>query len=274
MDQIRIDNLRFFARHGVFDFEREQGQSFVLSARLETDTRPAGRSDNLEDSTSYAEVAEFLVDFLTGHTYRLLEAAAEQACRALLLRFPRIHGVELELKKPDAPIDLEFASVSVRIRRTWHTAYVALGSNLGDREGYLRSALAGLEADEHIRLGEVSTLITTVPYGGVEQEDFLNGACRIETLYTPEELLEALHRLEQQAGRERKVRWGPRTLDLDILLYDNIVMYTKDLVIPHIDLQHRDFVLRPMAEIAPYMEHPVLHKSMLQLWRELEGTWS
>ena len=162
----------------------------------------------------------------------------------------------------------------MRIHRFWHTAYVALGSNLGDKEGYLREALAGLEGDENIRLLKTSSLITTAPYGGVEQDEFLNGACCIETLYTPEELLEALHRLEAQAGRERKIHWGPRTLDLDILLYDNLVMYTDKLIIPHIDMQHRDFVLRPMAEIDPYVEHPLLHKSMLQLWRELEGTWN
>ena len=108
----------------------------------------------------------------------------------------------------------------------------------------------------------------------MEQDEFLNGVCQIETLYTPEELLDFLHLLEQAAHRERKVHWGPRTLDLDILLYDNLVMYTHELAIPHIDMQHRDFVLAPMAEIAPYVEHPVLHKSMLQLWKELEGTWN
>lgn len=274
MDQIRIDNVRFFAHHGVFDFEREQGQEFVISAVLDTDTHKAGMSDHLEDSTSYAEVAEFLVDFLTQNTYRLLEAAAEQACRAALLRFPLLRGITLELKKPDAPIDLDFECVSVRIHRFWHTVYVALGSNLGDKEGYLREALAGLEGDENIRLLKTSSLITTAPYGGVEQDEFLNGVCCIDTLYTPEELLGVLHRLEAQAGRERKVHWGPRTLDLDILLYDNLVMYTDELIIPHIDMQHRDFVLRPMAEIAPYVEHPLLHKSMLQLWQELEGTWN
>lgn len=274
MDQIRIDNVRFFARHGVFEFERERGQNFVFSAVLDTDTRRAGLSDQLEDSTSYADVAQFLVDFLTRNTYRLLEAAAEQACRAVLHRFPLIRGITLELKKPDAPIDLDFESVSVRIHRFWHTAYVALGSNLGDKEGYLRGALVGLEADEDIRLLKTSGFITTAPYGGVEQDDFLNGACCIETLYTPEELLEVLHGLEARAGRERKVHWGPRTLDLDILLYDNIVMYTEELIIPHIDMHHRDFVLKPMAEIAPYVEHPVLHKTMLQLWQELEGTWN
>ena len=274
MDQIRIDSVRFFARHGVFDFERERGQEFVFSGVLDADTHKAGRSDRLEDSTSYAEVAEFLVKFLTQNTYRLLEAAVEQACRAVLLRFPLIRGITLELKKPDAPIDLDFESVSVRIHRCWHTAYVALGSNLGDKEGYLRGALAGLQADENIRLLKTSGLITTAPYGGVEQDDFLNGACCMETLYTPEELLEVLHRLEAQAGRERTIHWGPRTLDLDILLYDNMVIYTDELIIPHIDMQHRDFVLKPMAEIAPYAVHPLLHKSMLQLWQELEGTWS
>lgn len=274
MDQIRIDNVRFFAHHGVFDFEREQGQEFVISAVLDTDTHKAGLSDRLEDSTSYAQVAEFLVDFLTQNTYRLLEAATEQACQAALLHFPLLRGITLELKKPDAPIDLDFESVSVRIHRCWHTAYVALGSNLGDKEGYLQGALAGLEADEKIRLLKTSSFITTAPYGGVEQDNFLNGACCIETLYTPLELLEALHRLEAQAGRERTIHWGPRTLDLDILLYDNIIMYTGELIIPHIDMQHRDFVLGPMAEIAPYVEHPLLHKTMLQLRQELEGTWS
>ena len=274
MDQIRIDDLRFFAHHGVFDFETEQGQNFVLSVVMETNIRRAGKSDALEDSTSYADAAEFLVSFLTEHTFKLLEAAAEQAAQALLLRYPLIHAVELELRKPEAPIPLEFESVSVRIRRGWHTAYIALGSNLGEKQSYIRSALDGMAENEFIRVKQTSTLITTAPYGGVEQDEFLNGVCQIETLYTPEELLDFLHLLEQAAHRERKVHWGPRTLDLDILLYDNLVMYTRELAIPHIDMQHRDFVLAPMAEIAPYVEHPVLHKSMLQLWKELEGTWN
>lgn len=271
MDQIKIDNLEIFAHHGVFAFERGKGQRFVLSAVLEQDTGKAGGSDALSDSTSYAEVAQLLSDYLTQNTFQLLEAAAEHACREVLLRFPLLRGITLEIRKPDAPIDLKFDFVSVRIRRFWHTAYVALGSNLGDKKGYIQGALDGLERDENIRLLRTSTLITTSPYGGVEQDDFLNGVCQVETLYSPNELLDALHTLEQQAGRERLVHWGPRTLDLDILLYDNLVMYTDDLVIPHIDMANRDFVLRPMAEIAPYMEHPVLHKSMLQLLRELEG---
>lgn len=271
MDEIRIDGLRFFAHHGVFDFETEQGQNFELSAVLETDTYAAGWSDALEDSTSYADVAQLLYDELTQNTYKLLEAAAEHACRSVLLHFPLVRAITLELRKPDAPIELDFQSVSVRIRRAWHTAYVALGSNLGDKEKYLNDALAGLEDTPEIRLRKTSTFIVTEPYGGVKQDKFLNGVCALETVFTPDELLDRLHELEQAAGRERKVVWGPRTLDLDILLYDDLVMHTPTLTIPHIDMVNRDFVLRPMAEIAPYAVHPLEHKPMLQLLRELEA---
>ncbi len=273
MDEIKIDGLSFFAHHGVFDFETKNGQRFVLSAVLECDTRKAGRTDDLTCSTSYAEVAEFLVQFLTEHTFLLLEAAVEQACDALLKRFPRIRAVELELKKPDAPIALEFESVSVRIRREWHRAYVALGSNLGEKEAYLRGALDGLHRDD-TRVTAVSDFLITPPYGGVEQDDFLNAVCAVETLRTPEELLELLHTLEAEANRERTIHWGPRTLDLDILFYDDLILYTEPLKIPHMDMQNRDFVLRPLAQIAPYVMHPVLGKSVLQLWKELNAEWN
>ncbi len=271
MDQIKIDGLRFFAHHGVYDFETEQGQMFELSAVLETDTRPAGISDNLEDSVSYAEVAQLLHDELTKNTYRLLEAAAEKACRSVLLHFPKIHAITLELRKPDAPIELDFQSVSVKIRRAWHTAYIALGSNLGDKAAYIRNALKSLAESDCVRLTAVSSLIVTKPYGGVEQDDFLNGACEIQTLLPPEELLSFLHDLEASAGRERTIVWGPRTLDLDILLYDNLVIHTPTLTIPHPDMANRDFVLRPLAEIARYAFHPLTQKTIEQLLEELEA---
>ncbi len=87
----------------------------------------------------------------------------------------------------------------------------------------------------------------------------------VETLLDPEQLLETLHEMEKAAGRERPLRWGPRTLDLDILFYDQLVLESKDLVIPHPDMQNRLFVLQPLAEIAPYFRHPVLGKSVREL---------
>lgn len=99
--------------------------------------------------------------------------------------------------------------------------------------------------------------------------DFLNGVIALDTLYTPEELLEKIHEIEKKRGRKRLVHWGPRTLDLDILLYEDCVMDTEDLTIPHIDMANRDFVLKPLVQIAPYERHPVLGKSVLQLYEDV-----
>lgn len=268
-DEIRIRELQIFAHHGVFDFETQNGQNFYVNATLYTDTKKAGRTDELSDSTNYGEVCQFLTEFLTEHTYKLLEAAAEQAVTELLRRFPLLRGVELELRKPEAPIPLPFESVSVCIRRFWHKAYVALGSNMGDKKKYLNDALEELQKHADIRLIKNAAYIETEPYGGVEQDSFLNGMCCIETLLSPEELLGELHRIEQLAERKREIHWGPRTLDLDIIYYDNVVMETEDLIIPHIDMENRIFVLEPLCEIAPYLRHPVNGLTTKQMLRRL-----
>ena len=268
-DEIRIRGLRVFAHHGVFEEETRLGQMFVVNATLYTSTRQGGLADALEQTISYADVCVFLTEYLQKNTWKLLEAAVEHACRALLLRFPLINEVELELMKPSAPIPLPFDSVSVCVRRGWHRAFVALGSNMGDKQGYLDGAVEALRADECVRVKQVSSYRVTAPYGGVEQDDFLNAAMEIETLYEPEELLDALHVLEQAARRERLIHWGPRTLDLDVLFYDDLVQDDPALIIPHPDLHNRDFVLGPMAELAPNFVHPVLGKTMQQLLSEL-----
>lgn len=264
-DEIRIEELEIYAYHGVYPEENEKGQPFFINATLFSDLRKAGQTDDLEASTNYGEVCLFLKEYLTSHTYHLIEAAAEQTAKALLLRFPLVKALDLELRKPKAPIPLPFGSVSVKIHRGWTTCFLAVGSNLGESESIIRDALRKLSEDENIRVLKESSLIVTKSYGGVEQPDFLNGALKIETLYTPTELLKKLHEVEKEAGRERTIHWGPRTLDLDILFYGKEVYEDEELVIPHVDMQNRDFVLRPMAEIAPNFRHPVLHKTMTEL---------
>jgi dihydroneopterin aldolase/2-amino-4-hydroxy-6-hydroxymethyldihydropteridine diphosphokinase len=175
----------------------------------------------------------------------------------------------LELRKPEAPIPLPFESVSVEIKRGWKKAYVALGSNIGDSKAHLDGAVEALRADEKIRVLKVADYLVTKPYGGVEQDDFLNSAAEIETLYSPEELLDKLHEVEYAHNRTREIHWGPRTLDLDILLYEDVVMDTPDLTIPHKDMHNRDFVLKPLAQIAPYEKHPVLGDAMVTLLKKL-----
>ena len=269
MDKIKIENLEIYAYHGVFPEEKEKGQRFFINATLYTDLRKAGKTDDLTASTHYGEVALLLYEKMTEKSYDLIERAAEVCAEAVLLQFPLVRSITLELRKPEAPIPLPFESVSVVIRRGWKKAYVALGSNIGDSKAHLDGAVEALKADEKVRVLKVADYIVTKPYGGVEQDDFVNSAMAIETLYSPEELLDRLHEIEADHARERIIHWGPRTLDLDILLYENVVMDTPDLIIPHKDMHNREFVLKPMAEIAPYEKHPILGQTMEQLLKQL-----
>lgn len=265
MDQIKIENLEIYAYHGVFQEEKEKGQKFYINATLDVDLRKAGKTDDLTASTHYGEVALLLHQKMTEKSYDLIERAAEVCAEAVLLQFPLVRGITLELRKPEAPIPLPFESVSVVIHRGWQKAYIALGSNMGDSKAHLDGAVEALRSDDHIRVLKVADYIVTKPYGGVEQDNFLNSAAAIETLYTPEELLDKLHEIEADHNRERIVHWGPRTLDLDILLYEDVIMDTPDLIIPHKDMHNRDFVLKPLAQIAPYEKHPVFEKTIEQL---------
>ena len=199
-----------------------------------------------------------------------METAAERLAEVLLLKTEHLEKICLEIKKPWAPVGLPLETVSVEIERGWHTAYIALGSNLGDKEANLRLGVEGLRSTRGCRVEAVSDFLVTEPYGGVEQDVFLNGAMKIRTLLTPHELLERLHELEQGAKRERIVRWGPRTLDLDILLYDDLILDEEELHIPHIEMYKRDFVLKPLCQIAPYVRHPVYNRTAAELLAALE----
>lgn len=269
MDKIEIKNLEIFANHGVFPEENILGQKFVIFATLYTDTRKAGLTDELTASIHYGEVSHMITKFTKEHTYKLLEALAENLCQMLLQELPLLKMITLRVEKPWAPVGLPLETVAVETTRGWHTAYVAFGSNLGDKKKFLDDGIQGLRTTPSCEVEAVSEYLVTEPYGDVEQDEFLNGVLKLRTLLTPEELLDRLHELEAAANRERIIHWGPRTLDLDILFYDNEIIDTPDLHIPHIDMENRDFVLKPMDEIAPYYRHPVLNKTIHQLLNEL-----
>lgn len=269
MDSIRINNLEVFGHHGVFEEETKLGQKFVVSAELFMDLRQAGLSDDLTMSVHYGEVCRAINDFMKEKNYYLIEAAAEDMAKMLLTRFDKLSGLKLEIKKPWAPIGLHLEEVSVNIERGWHDVYLGLGSNMGDRKANIENALLRMEDDDDIKVCEVSGLINSKPYGYTDQDDFLNGAAHIKTLYTPSELLRCVNQIEALAGRTRDIKWGPRTLDIDILFYDNMTIDTENLTVPHADMKNRDFVLKPLNEIAPWLRHPVYNMTVREMLNEL-----
>lgn len=265
MDKIKIEDLEVFASHGVFPEENKLGQKFLVSAVLELDTREAGRTDDLTASIHYGQVCQFIDSYMKAHTFQLLERAAEKLAEELLLCTPRLERVRLELKKPWAPIGLPLKTVSVEIERQWHTAYIALGSNLGNRREYLDQAKEALDRLPHSHVEKVSRYYETPPYGMTEQDNFLNACLELRTLMTPMELLKALQETEHVAGRERIIHWGPRTLDLDIIFYDDEVIQREELCVPHVEMHKRKFVLEPLHDIAPYKRHPVYGKTVREM---------
>lgn len=270
-DQIKITDLEVFANHGVFPEENKLGQKFLVSAVLYTDTRKAGKTDDLTASIHYGEVSAFITKYMKEHTYQLLERVAETLAEEMLKSISGLCKIDLEIKKPWAPVGLPLKTVSVKISREWHTTYIALGSNIGDSETYLNEAVEKIGQIPTCTVEKVSSYLVTEPYGVTDQPDFLNACLKMRTLLYPEELLKELNRIEKEAGRERIIHWGPRTLDLDILLYDDIVLEEDNLCIPHVEMHKRSFVLEPLAEIAPYKRHPVYGKTVREMLEEIQA---
>ena len=264
--KIRIENLEVFAYHGVLPEEKENGQTFFVSLDLYFDSYLSGTYDTLEDTINYAEICNLTSEFMTSKKYDLIEAVAENLAEFLLTEFKLIDTIDVEIKKPDAPIDLPFEYVSIQISRKWHVAYLGIGSNLGEKEDNINYAVDLLKKNPKIRSLEMSKIIETEPYGPVEQDNFLNACIKIETIYHPRQLLMELSRVELQTGREPSERWGPRVLDLDILIYDDLIMESEDLTIPHMDMHNRAFVLDPLNDIAPDLVHPVYMKTIKELF--------
>jgi dihydroneopterin aldolase/2-amino-4-hydroxy-6-hydroxymethyldihydropteridine diphosphokinase len=255
-DQIEISAIRTVAIVGALPHEREIPQPLQIDLTLDVDLGDAGQSDDLDDTVHYGWVADQVVAVVSESKDVLLERLAARVADEVLT-FDRVEAVTVTLTKLRPPIAVDAASTAVRISRTRstaavarqssHRAFIALGSNLGDRRAFLRMGVAGLD-----RVVAVSQVYETDPVGGPDDQGaYLNMVVEIETPLDPFALLRRCQRIEGEAMRQRVVHWGPRTLDVDIIMYDDATIETADLVVPHPHFAERRFVLTPLAEIAP-----------------------
>lgn len=270
MGKIVIKDLEVFAYHGVFKEEKNLGQKFLISLEIFLDIRVVAKTCDLTKSIHYGELCHKIEREFKKESYDLIETASEKICEYLLKEYPIIEKVRVKLKKPWAPIHRSLDTVWIEIERKWSSAFIAYGSNLGNREENINKALYIMNSIEDIKITKKSKLIETKPWGYVEQDDFLNGVCEIKTILTPKELMKFLLEVENQLKRERKIKWGPRTIDLDIIFYNDLITESQDVILPHPRMHEREFVLKPLNEIAMYKIHPLYNKRVFELLREIE----
>ena len=256
-DRIHLRGVEAVGFHGVLTREKRDGQPFVVDVVLDLDLATAGKSDDLHDTVSYAEIAGEVMARITGPSFDLIERLAEVIADDTL-RHSLVDAVTVTVHKPQAPVGHPFSDVAVEVRRERGLpVVVALGANVGDARATLESAVRAVGALPGMRVRAVSPLVETDPVGGPEQPAYLNAVLIGDTTLEPPELLRRLHEIEADHGRNREIRWGARTLDLDLIQAgraggtSEIRADASELTLPHPRAHERAFVLVPWAMVDP-----------------------
>ncbi|WP_124057393.1 2-amino-4-hydroxy-6-hydroxymethyldihydropteridine diphosphokinase [Vaginisenegalia massiliensis] len=269
MDQLAIKKLKVYAYHGVFAAEKELGQHFILNVTLDYDMSKAAYQGNLRESIHYGVLCQQLTEWMLASKEDLIETVATKLVDQIFEHYSLVQAVTLEIEKPEAPVPLALDTCAVKISRQRKRAFVALGSNEGERLRNLEEAIHQMQV-AGLKITQVSTVLETPAWGKTDQADFLNQVVEVDTWWTAPYLLSQLQSIEERMGRVRHEHWGPRNIDLDLLFYGQEVWATDDLILPHPYISERAFVLEPMVEIAPHWLHPVSGRSMRQLLNELK----
>ncbi len=242
MAEIRLRGLRVRGFHGVLDHERRDGQDFLVDATLEV-ADPA--RDDLALTADYGALAERLAAVVAGEPVDLIETLAQRLL-AVCQSIPGVRHCTVRVHKPQAPIPLAFDDVSVTVRSDAGNpiAALGLGSNIGDRLAHLQAAV------DLLAPLAVSPVYETAPVGGPEQGPYLNAVVLVAAI-DPMRLLRQAQAVEAARDRVRAERWGPRTLDVDLLDVGGLVLDTPELTLPHPRAAYRTFVMAPWLDVAP-----------------------
>jgi len=253
-------DIRVFAYHGVSPQEKREGQEFLIDIEIELPAGAEADDDDLSSTVDYAVVVDEVASLSTRERYDLIETLASRIVD-YLLSLPGVARASATVKKPRAPLAVTVGWVGVTVTGEREgrpggtggvsTAYLGLGSNQGDRLAFLRAAVSGLAGEDGVTVVATSSVYRSEPVGFTGQLEFLNAVVVVDTSLSPRDLLELVQRIEDSNGRRRRRRWGPRTLDVDILLIDGVEVDETGLTVPHPRLTERRFVLEPMLEVAP-----------------------
>jgi len=261
-DRIRLCGVRGRGFHGVLKHERREGQEFVVDVELAVDLGPAGASDSLADTVNYGEIGAAVLARIEGEPHDLIERLAELVAQDAL-EHGAVDEVTVTVHKPQAPVGVPFGDVTVTVtrRRPPVPVVVAVGANLPRGalrpEHSARAAVEALTRHSEITVVGVSGLHDTEPVGGPEQPTYVNAVVTARTSLSPGSLLRELHALEATFDRRRDVRWGARTLDLDLVQYGDplrgtdVTSAAPRLLLPHPRAHERAFVLVPWLEVDP-----------------------
>lgn len=280
MDKIYINDLEVFSNHGVLEEEKKLGQKFIVSAELFCDFSEAVLHDSISNTANYANICKDIEKTMKSKTYNLIETVADILASHIIHKYKdTVKKVIITIKKPWAPVSMHLDNINVVVERSWHTAYLGLGSNLGDLFANLNNAIEELEKEKNgdnssIILEKKSGYIQTAPISHIEQPDYLNCVVSIKTTLTPKELMSFLLEKETKLGRVREEKWGPRIIDIDILAYDNLVTDDSFITLPHPLMHKRMFVIEPFCEISPLYVHPILNKRMQDIKEDLNSAFS
>ena len=245
-----LSNLEFYGYHGYFPEENVLGQRFKVSIEAYGELSLSHTSGDLDDSVSYVDIFDVVKEVFYSKKYKILEQLGYDIGKAIIDRFFRIKSVQVLVMKPEVPIPVtcDYFGIQQEIKRET-IAYLGLGSNLGDREGYLNSAIHQLDFHKEIEVTKTSKVYETDPFGYEDQGMFLNMVVEVKTSLSPRALLKYCNHIESNLLRQRDVKWGPRTIDVDILTYEDYTSDEEILTLPHPGVTQRAFVLLPLKDV-------------------------
>ncbi len=231
-----------------------------------------GIEDAIENTVNYSYVCRHVTKWMKDNTCQLIETVADSLCREILDNFKAVDSVSVEIKKPHAPIKgAHFDYVSVKKEMAWHDAYLSLGSNSSDQVQKMEQAMEKIKNIPGVRMISYSKTGSYPAVGKGYDGIFLNNAVHIKTYLSPDILHAIFRSTEMALGHRRETEAGTRPIDIDILLYDDLITSGLDYILPYPDLQNRVYVLEPMCEIAPNLRHPLLCETMTELLKKAQA---